>query len=69
MFKGLYPLYSRHIIKDKHDKMEIRYTQINYTHSREIDYILHGINNYKIYYYNKHPRIPISEIKEKAKLL
>src|ERR1700709_667646 len=28
MFKGVHPLYSRHIIEERHDMMEIRCTQI-----------------------------------------
>ncbi|PMD40293.1 hypothetical protein L207DRAFT_565787 [Hyaloscypha variabilis F] len=52
MFKGLCPLYTCHVVEEEHTKMEIRCTQPRCTHSRKIDRILHGTNNYKIYYRN-----------------
>ena len=61
MFKGVYPLYSRHVLKDKHHKMEIRCTQPDYIHKKKIDRILHGTNNYRTHYHKEHPGILTSE--------
>jgi hypothetical protein len=67
MFKGVHPLYSRHILEDEHHKMEIRCTQPDCTHKKKIDRI-HGTNNYKAYYHKEHPGIPTSESDATAKL-
>jgi len=69
MFKGLHPLYTCHVIKEEHSKIEIRYTQPSYTHTRKINRILYSTNNYKIYYRNYYAGIPVSELKEKAKII
>jgi hypothetical protein len=57
MFKGVYPLYSRYVLKDKHYKIEIRYTQPDCTHKKKIDRIIYSTNNYKAYYHKEHPGI------------
>ena len=68
MFKGLHPLYTRHVIKEEHTKMLIRYSQPDYTHSKVIDRILYSTNNYKFYYRNTYPGILTSMTEEKEKL-
>lgn len=68
MFKGLYPLYSRYIIKDKHNKIEIQCTQQGYVYYKIIDRILYSTNNYKIYYYNYYKGILTSKSEEKVQI-
>jgi hypothetical protein len=69
MFKGLYPLYSRHVLKDQYSKIEIRCTQPGYDHKRIIDRVLYSTNNYKIHYRKNHSSIPMSKTKEKENIL
>jgi hypothetical protein len=68
MFKGVHPLYSRHVLEDEHHKMEIRCTQPDCNHKKKIDRILHGTNNYRTHYHKEHPGIPTSESDATAKL-
>jgi hypothetical protein len=68
MFKGLHPLYTRHVIEEEHTKMLIRCGQRDCDYNKPIDRILYGTNNHKIHYRNKHPGIPTSVTKEKEQL-
>jgi hypothetical protein len=68
MFKGVHPLYSRHVLKDKHHKIEICCTQPDCTHKKKIDRIIHDTNNYKAHYHKEHPGILASESDATAKL-
>jgi hypothetical protein len=69
MFKGLHPLYSRHVLEDQYSKIEIRCTQPGCDHKRIINRVLHGINNYKIYYRKNYSSIPTSKTEEKENIL
>jgi hypothetical protein len=68
MFKGVHLLYSCYVLKDKHHKIEIRYTQPDCTHKKKIDRIIHGTNSYKAYYHKEHLGILTSESDVTAKL-
>jgi hypothetical protein len=65
MFKGLYPLYTCHVIEEEHTKMLIRCSQLDYDHSKVIDRVLYSTNNYKFYYRNTHFSILTSVTEEK----
>ncbi len=63
LFRGKNPLYSRHVIEERHDKMEIRCTQPGCKDMKykEIDRAIHGTNNFKRHYQKFHPTIPLSD--------
>jgi hypothetical protein len=67
LFTGISPLYSREVVEDRHDMMQIRCTQPNcntFT-PKVINRSLSGTNNYKVHYQNHHPSIPLSAKEEK----
>lgn len=68
MFRGLHPLYTRHVVEERHHKMLIRCGQPNCEHEKEIDRTISGTNNYKVHYRNNHPGIPVSETEEREAL-
>jgi hypothetical protein len=63
MFKGLHPMYTRHIIQDKPAMMEIRCGQLGCTEfkPKEIKRVLSGTNNWKTHYKKCHSLIATSE--------
>jgi hypothetical protein len=68
MFKGVHPLYTRHVIEDKHHKMLIQCNQIGCTYTKEIDCALNGTNNHKTHYHKYHHSIPTCESEAKLKM-
>jgi hypothetical protein len=61
MFAGIHPLYSRHVLDEDHDMMEIRCTFVECTYSKVIRRQLSGTNNYQIHYRKEHPGIPTTQ--------
>jgi len=68
MFKGVYPLYTCYIIKDRHKKILIWCSQVNCTFKKVIDRVLHSTNNFKSHYYKEHKSILICELEAKLKM-
>jgi hypothetical protein len=68
IFRGLHPLYTRHVMEERHDKITIKCTQDGCSFEKVIDRTLHGTNNYKTHYRKHHTGIPISESEEKELL-
>jgi hypothetical protein len=68
MFKGVHPLYTRHVIEDRHEKMLIRCSQVDYIFEKVIDRVLHGTNNFKSHYHRERKGIPTCESEAKLKI-
>jgi hypothetical protein len=67
MFRGLYPLYTRHVVESDYKMMEIRCGQPRCQHPPKLILCnLSGINNYQTHYRKAHLDILFSETKEKA---
>ena len=63
MFKGLHPLYSRHLVPNQPTIMEIRCGQLSCTEfkPRVINRVLSGTNNWKVHYRKCYPKIATLE--------
>ena len=68
MFKGLHPLYTRHVMEERHDKIIIKCTQDGYNFEKVIDRTLYGMNNYKTHYRKHYASILTFKSKEKELL-
>lgn len=68
LFTGKNPLYTRHIIEERHDMMLIKCSQLGCTdfQPKVINRSLSGTNNYKRHYEKFHPGIPTSEKEVRA---
>jgi hypothetical protein len=70
LFKGVHPLYSRHVIEERHDMMEVRCTQPNCIDFpyKEVNRSLNSTNNYKAHYQKYHPSIALNDRDKQAKI-
>ena len=68
IFRGLYPLYTRHVMEERYNKITIKCIQDGYSFEKVIDRTFHGTNNYKTHYRKYYTGIPTSESEEKELL-
>ena len=65
IFRGLYPLYTRHIIEERYNKITIKYIQDGYNFEKVINHTFYRTNNYKTHYRKYYIGIPTSKLEEK----